>query len=154
MRGPPPPVRARRGRCAAGPGVACVAEACSQEQSAHREPAVTVWQCLGTSQFWFESMQNWQSEFVRLPVRGGRRHCSAPREAGLLIASFPAAPAATYAEGYPRWTRQNASHRTNLARLPERTSARRVRQDQLGAPNQVTSASRRPVGGPSPTQAT
>jgi hypothetical protein len=36
----------------------------SQEQLAHGEHAVTVLQFLGTSQFWFESMQNWQSEFL------------------------------------------------------------------------------------------
>jgi hypothetical protein len=27
-------------------------------------PPVTVWQFLGTSEFWFQSMQNWQSEFL------------------------------------------------------------------------------------------
>jgi hypothetical protein len=36
----------------------------SQEQVAHGEPAATVWQYLGSSKFWFESLQNWQSEFL------------------------------------------------------------------------------------------
>lgn len=44
------------------------AEAYSSEQLAHGESAVTVWQFLGTSQFWFESMQNWQSEFLAVAV--------------------------------------------------------------------------------------
>jgi hypothetical protein len=36
----------------------------SQEELAHGGAAVTTWQYLGTSQFWFESFQNWQSEFL------------------------------------------------------------------------------------------
>jgi hypothetical protein len=28
------------------------------------DPAITIWQHLGSSQFWFESFQNWQSEFL------------------------------------------------------------------------------------------
>jgi hypothetical protein len=36
----------------------------SQEQAAHGERAVSWIQYLGTSRFWFESMQNWQSEFL------------------------------------------------------------------------------------------
>jgi hypothetical protein len=36
----------------------------SQEQVAHGEPAVTVMQYLGTARFWFQSLQNWQSEFL------------------------------------------------------------------------------------------
>ncbi|MFJ6095733.1 DUF6766 family protein [Williamsia muralis] len=40
------------------------ARAYSSEQLQHGQPAVSVWQYLGTSQFWFESMQNWQSEFI------------------------------------------------------------------------------------------
>jgi hypothetical protein len=35
----------------------------NQEQLAHGEPAVSVGQFLTTSQFWFQSFQNWQSEF-------------------------------------------------------------------------------------------
>ncbi|MHB0949565.1 MAG: DUF6766 family protein [Gemmatimonadaceae bacterium] len=36
----------------------------SSEQLAHGGRAVTAWQFLATSQFWFESFQNWQSEFL------------------------------------------------------------------------------------------
>ena len=36
----------------------------SEEQMEHGGAAVTLWQFLGTSQFWFESFQNWQSEFL------------------------------------------------------------------------------------------
>ncbi|MDT5102496.1 MAG: hypothetical protein QOI25_9, partial [Mycobacterium sp.] len=36
----------------------------SANQLAHGQSAVTTWQYLGTTQFWFESMQNWQSEFI------------------------------------------------------------------------------------------
>jgi hypothetical protein len=42
------------------------AEAYNEEQLAHGEPTRTVLEYLGTSQFWFESMQNWQSEFLAL----------------------------------------------------------------------------------------
>ena len=40
----------------------------SQQQTAHGEQAVTVVQYLGTAQFWFESLQNWQSEFFSIAV--------------------------------------------------------------------------------------
>ncbi|MGW6036403.1 DUF6766 family protein [Gordonia terrae] len=40
------------------------ARAYSDEQQQHGESAVSVWQYLATSQYWFESMQNWQSEFI------------------------------------------------------------------------------------------
>ena len=40
----------------------------SQQQTAHGEQAVTVVQYLGTAQFWFESLQNWQSEFFSIGV--------------------------------------------------------------------------------------
>lgn len=40
------------------------AEAYSEEQLQHGLPAVSTIEFLGTSQFWFESMQNWQSEFL------------------------------------------------------------------------------------------
>jgi hypothetical protein len=36
----------------------------SQEQMSHGEKAVSVIHYLGTAHFWFESMQNWQSEFL------------------------------------------------------------------------------------------
>jgi hypothetical protein len=40
------------------------AKAYSAEELQHGGEAVTTWQYLGTPQFWFESMQNWQSEFL------------------------------------------------------------------------------------------
>ena len=37
----------------------------NEEQRAHGRPAtMTAWEYLGTSRFWFESLQNWQSEFL------------------------------------------------------------------------------------------
>ncbi|MCV7301027.1 hypothetical protein H7J93_15470 [Mycobacterium barrassiae] len=36
----------------------------NEEQLQHGQPAVSVWRYVTTAQFWFESMQNWQSEFV------------------------------------------------------------------------------------------
>lgn len=44
------------------------AAAYSEEQLQHGQPAVTPLEYLGTSQFWFESMQNWQSEFLAVGV--------------------------------------------------------------------------------------
>ncbi|MFJ4221710.1 DUF6766 family protein [Curtobacterium luteum] len=44
------------------------AAAYNQEQLEHGGSVVTGWQYLGTSQFWFESMQNWQSEFLVITV--------------------------------------------------------------------------------------
>lgn len=38
----------------------------SQEQIAKGEPGVTMMQFLETSEFWFQSMQNWQSEFLAI----------------------------------------------------------------------------------------
>ncbi|QAY72330.1 hypothetical protein ET445_02245 [Agromyces protaetiae] len=40
------------------------AAAYSEDRAAHGLPPVGMWEYLGTSQFWFESMQNWQSEFL------------------------------------------------------------------------------------------
>lgn len=40
----------------------------SAEQQAHGEPAVSVWGYVRTAQFWFESFQNWQSEFLAVAV--------------------------------------------------------------------------------------
>jgi len=40
------------------------AGAYSEDQLMHGSEAVTTWQYLQTSQFWFESFQNWQSEFL------------------------------------------------------------------------------------------
>jgi hypothetical protein len=36
------------------------------EQASHGQPAVGVGQFIATSQFWFELLQNWQSEFLSL----------------------------------------------------------------------------------------
>ncbi|AYA38223.1 hypothetical protein D3Y59_14940 [Hymenobacter oligotrophus] len=36
------------------------------EQQAHGQPTVDVWGYLGTARFWFESFQNWQSEFLSI----------------------------------------------------------------------------------------
>lgn len=36
----------------------------NEELAEHGQPTISVWQYLTTSQFWFESMQNWQSEFI------------------------------------------------------------------------------------------
>src|SRR5215510_978787 len=38
------------------------------EQLAHGETPITLLQYLGTSALWFESLQNWQSEFLGLEV--------------------------------------------------------------------------------------
>ena len=40
------------------------AGAYSEDQQFHGGQAVTTWQYVRTSQFWFESFQNWQSEFL------------------------------------------------------------------------------------------
>jgi hypothetical protein len=36
----------------------------SDEQAQHGEPPVSAWEFVRTSRFWFESLQNWQSEFL------------------------------------------------------------------------------------------
>jgi uncharacterized protein DUF6766 len=38
----------------------------NQDQRQHGQPPVTTLRYMGTSKFWFESMQNWQSEFLSL----------------------------------------------------------------------------------------
>ena len=38
----------------------------SQEQLAHGQSGVTMLQFMGTAEFWFQSMQNWQSEFLAI----------------------------------------------------------------------------------------
>jgi len=40
----------------------------NQEQSAHGAAQATVIEYLGTTRFWFESFQNWQSEFLSIGV--------------------------------------------------------------------------------------
>ncbi|ACL38242.1 conserved hypothetical protein [Pseudarthrobacter chlorophenolicus A6] len=47
------------------------AEAYSEDQQSHGQAAVTFLQYLGTSRFWFESFQNWQSEFLAVAVLVG-----------------------------------------------------------------------------------
>ena len=47
------------------------AEEYSSEQQAHGEAPVTVLEYLATSRFWFESFQNWQSEFLAVAVLVG-----------------------------------------------------------------------------------
>jgi len=36
----------------------------NEEQLAHGGPVLGIWQFMGTAQFWYQSMQNWQSEFL------------------------------------------------------------------------------------------
>jgi len=40
----------------------------SRQELAHGGQAVTVLQYVGTAQFWYESLQNWQSEFFSIGV--------------------------------------------------------------------------------------
>ena len=40
------------------------AQAYTEEQAQHGQPGATPLEYIGTSQFWFESLQNWQSEFM------------------------------------------------------------------------------------------
>ena len=47
------------------------AAAYNEEQLEHGGDVVTAWGYLGTSQFWFESMQNWQSEFLAVAALVG-----------------------------------------------------------------------------------
>ena len=44
------------------------AAAYTEEQAAHGQPGATPIEYLGTSQFWFESLQNWQSEFLAVAL--------------------------------------------------------------------------------------
>ena len=43
----------------------------SSEQQSHGQPPVTVFEYLASSRFWFESFQNWQSEFLAVAVLVG-----------------------------------------------------------------------------------
>ena len=40
------------------------ASAANEEALRHQQPAMTVAEHLVSAQFWFESLQNWQSEFL------------------------------------------------------------------------------------------
>ena len=44
------------------------ARAYSEEQASHGEGGLGVWEYMTTSRFWFESLQNWQSEFMAVAV--------------------------------------------------------------------------------------
>ena len=44
------------------------AAAANDEAALHGRPATGLWQHLGDAQFWFESFQNWQSEFLSTAV--------------------------------------------------------------------------------------
>jgi hypothetical protein len=44
------------------------ADAANVEASSHGQPAMTIVDHLGSAQFWFESFQNWQSEFLSTAV--------------------------------------------------------------------------------------
>ncbi|MDQ0735003.1 DUF6766 family protein [Arthrobacter agilis] len=46
-------------------------EAYNDEQASHGQPGVTVLGYMATSRFWFESFQNWQSEFMVIAVMIG-----------------------------------------------------------------------------------
>jgi hypothetical protein len=43
----------------------------SEDQLTHGQPAVSLLEYVGTSRFWFESFQNWQSEFLAVAVLVG-----------------------------------------------------------------------------------
>ncbi|MCU1516055.1 MAG: hypothetical protein JWQ75_776 [Pseudarthrobacter sp.] len=43
----------------------------NEEQLSHGQPTVTLFEFMGTSQFWFQSFQNWQSEFLAVAVLVG-----------------------------------------------------------------------------------
>jgi hypothetical protein len=36
------------------------------QQTAHGGPVISMWQFMSTAHFWFQSFQNWQSEFLGL----------------------------------------------------------------------------------------
>ena len=43
----------------------------NSDQQSHGQPTISFLQYLGTSRFWFESFQNWQSEFLVVAVLAG-----------------------------------------------------------------------------------
>jgi hypothetical protein len=43
----------------------------NEEQLQHGQPPLSLWGYVGTPQFWFESMQNWQSEFIAVAALVG-----------------------------------------------------------------------------------
>ncbi|MGZ8499178.1 MAG: DUF6766 family protein, partial [Candidatus Binatia bacterium] len=44
----------------------------SREQQLHGNPPVSVFEYLRTLRFWFEALQNWQSEFLAIGSMGGQ----------------------------------------------------------------------------------
>jgi hypothetical protein len=42
------------------------AEAFNEEQRLHGAAEISVWEFLGHTRFWFQSFQNWQSEFLAI----------------------------------------------------------------------------------------
>ena len=46
------------------PAAACASH--NEERQAHHEPAVVLTDYMRSDRFWFESFQNWQSEFLSL----------------------------------------------------------------------------------------
>ena len=44
------------------------AAAYNEEQLQHGQPGTSVWGFIGTSEYWFQSFQNWQSEFLAVAV--------------------------------------------------------------------------------------
>ncbi|GAT33342.1 hypothetical protein TSACC_21757 [Terrimicrobium sacchariphilum] len=38
----------------------------SDEAAEHGQAAISLWAYIGSSRFWFESLQNWQSEFLAI----------------------------------------------------------------------------------------
>ena len=68
------------------------AQAYSEEQLAHGGQPVSVWEYLTTSQFWFESFQNWQSEFLAVACIVGfsvyLRECGSPESKPVAEPSF------------------------------------------------------------------
>jgi hypothetical protein len=43
----------------------------NEERLSHGESGAEIWDYLASSQFWFESFQNWQSEFLSLAAMVG-----------------------------------------------------------------------------------
>jgi hypothetical protein len=50
-------------------------KAFNDDQVQHGQAAISVWRYATTSQFWFESMQNWQSEFIAVAAIVGLSIC-------------------------------------------------------------------------------
>jgi hypothetical protein len=85
------------------------ARALDADQSQHGQAAISVWGYLTTSQFWFESMQNWQSEFIVVAAivdlsiflwqKGSAESNLSPNLTGAPARSHPASECAANAAG-------------------------------------------------------